>query len=155
MVRWASGGDMRLEEELFQQMELFRERMERSWQQLMGPMPLSRFCPPIFEPPADIYETGEAVVVVLEIAGIRDQEVELILEGRSLTIRGEREMSKSPPGRIYSQVEVCYGPFQRQLTLPSDVDPEKVTVAYQDGFLEVHLPKVKRPADRRIRITAR
>jgi len=143
---------MRLNEELFHEMERFRERMERTWQQLMGTTTPTRFCPPIFEPPADIYETDDAVVVVLEVAGIRDQEVELALDGRSLTVRGEREMPKGPPGRIYYQVEVCYGAFQRQLALPTDVDPERVEVKYNDGFLAITLPKVHRKATRHMRI---
>jgi len=146
---------MRLEEELFQELERFRERMERTWQQLLGPPAPSRFCPPIFEPPADVYETDEAVVVVLEVAGIRDREVELSLDGRSLVVRGEREMPQGPQGRVYYQMEVCYGPFQRELTLPTDVDPDGVQVTYRDGFLEIRLPKVRRRASQRVRITAR
>ncbi len=146
---------MRLEDDLFQELERFRERMERTWQQLVGPPAPSRFCPPVFEPPTDIYETEEEVVVVLEVAGIRDREVEVVVDGRLLAVRGEREMPQAPQGRVYYQIEVCYGPFQREVTLPTDVDPEGAQVRYRDGFLEVHLPKVRRRPSQRVRITVR
>jgi endonuclease YncB( thermonuclease family) len=77
--------------DIFSEFEGIRRRMERTWRQVLGPPGSPRFSPPVLEPPADIYETAESVVVVVEIAGIKDQDVEISVDGNTLTIRGQRE----------------------------------------------------------------
>ena len=142
-------------DDIFSEFEGIRRRMERTWQQMLGPPGSPRFCLPVIEPPADIYETAESVVVIVEIAGINDQDVEISIEGNSLTIRGQREDRQRHPSRLYSQMEICCGPFQRILGLPAEVDADKATATYDDGFLEIVLPKVKRQVNRHVRITIR
>jgi len=132
-----------------------RDRMAQAWRQVIGPPGAPGFCSPAIEPAADVYETADEVVVLVELAGIANQEVEIIVEGRALTVRGERKAVTGPPGRQYSQMEVSFGPFERVLLLPSDVDPDKAKTVYNDGFLEIVLPKVKRQVSRQVRIVAR
>jgi len=139
--------------DIFSEFEGIRRRMEKTWRQVLGPPGSPRFSPPVLEPPADIYETAESVVVVVEIAGIKDQDVEISVEGNTLTIRGQREDRQRHPRRLYTQMEICCGPFQRILTLPAEVDADKATAIYDEGFLEVVLPKVKRQVNRQVRIT--
>jgi HSP20 family protein len=79
--------------------------------------------------------------------------VEISVEGNTLTIRGQREDRQRHPRRLYTQMEICCGPFQRILTLPAEVDADKATAIYDEGFLEVVLPKVKRQVNRQVRIT--
>ena len=133
----------------------FERRIERAWRQIVGPPGSPRFCPPVIEPPADVYETEENVVVVVEMAGINEQEVEIAMEGNSLTVRGEREDRQGHLGRLYSQMEICCGPFERTLSLPALVDADQAMASYNDGFLEIILPKVKRQVSRQVRITVR
>ncbi|MBI1886750.1 MAG: Hsp20/alpha crystallin family protein [Chloroflexi bacterium] len=140
--------------DIFAEFERVRERMEQAWKQMLGPPGSPRFCPPVLEPPADVYETEDAVIVVLDIAGIGDQEVEISVEGKTISVRGEREAAPGRPGRLYSQMEICYGPFVRELLLPADVDPDGVKATYNDGLLEIVLPKVKRQINRQVRIVA-
>jgi HSP20 family protein len=142
-------------DDMFSEFEGIRRRVERTWQQMLGPPGSRRFCSPVVEPPADIYETAESVVVVVEIAGIDDQEVEISIEGNTLTIRGQREDRPRHPNRRYTQMEICCGPFERILRLPAEVDAAKARVTYDDGFLEIVLPKVKRRVNRYVRITIR
>lgn len=132
-----------------------RDRMAEAWRQVVGLPGAPGFCSPVIEPAADVYETADEVVVVVELAGIADQEVEIIVEGRALTVRGERAPVPGRPGRLYSQMEVCFGPFERTLSLPKDVDPDGAKTSYHDGFLEIALPKVKRQVSRQVRIVAR
>jgi HSP20 family protein len=78
-------------DDIFSELEGVRQRMEKTWQQMLGPPGSPRFRRPVIEPPADVYETAESVVVMVEIAGINDQEVEIAVDDNTLTIRGQRE----------------------------------------------------------------
>jgi len=140
-------------DDIFSELEGVRLRMERTWQQMLGPPGSPRFRRPVIEPPADVYETAESVVVVVEIAGIDDQDVEISVEGNTLTIRGQREDRQRHPRRLYTQMEISCGPFERILSLPAEVDASRATATYDDGFLEIVLPKVKRQVNRYVRIT--
>ena len=140
-------------DDIFSELEGVRLRMERTWQQMLGPPGSPRFRRPVIEPPADVYETAESVVVVVEIAGINDQEVEISVDDNTITIRGLREDRQRHPKRLYTQMEINCGPFERILSLPSEVDASKATGTYDDGFLEIVLPKVKRQVNRCVRIT--
>lgn len=140
-------------DDIFSEFEGVRQRMERTWQQMLGPPGSPRFRRPVIEPPADVYETAESVVALVEIAGINNQELEISVEGTTLTIRGQREDRQRHPRRLYTQMEICCGPFERTLSLPAEVDPSKATATYDDGFLEIVLPKVKRQVNRYVRIT--
>lgn len=141
--------------DIFSEYDRIRERMAEAWRQVIGPPGAPRFYPPLIEPATDVYETDEDVIVILELAGIADQEVEILVDGRDLTVRGERAALQGRPGRLYSQMEICFGPFERALLLPSEVEPDAARASYRDGFLEIVLPKAKRQVTRQVRIVAR
>lgn len=145
---------------LSSEFEHVAEHLEQMWDQLVsrghglpgGP----RFVPAVIEPPTDVYQTDGEIVVLMEVAGMRDQEVEIQLDGRRMTVRGEKRDRRSHhPGRVYNTVEIHYGPFQRAILLPADVDTESVTVQYDDGLLQITLPKRAVQPERRVRITVR
>jgi len=140
---------------IFSDFERIRERMEQAWRQVIGPPGAPRFCAPVIEPAVDVYESDTEVVIVVEIAGISDQEVEMTVEGKTLLIRGERVPGPGRPGRLYYQMEICHGPFQRELLLPSDVNPDAARASYQQGLLEIVLPKVERRISRGVKIMVR
>ena len=141
--------------DIFSQFEHIRERMDQAYRQVIGAPGSPRFCLPYMEPAVDAYETSSEVIVVVEIAGISGQEVTLELEGRTLVLRGERKPLPGRPRRLYSQMEVCHGAFQRELLLPAEVDAETAQTAYKDGILEVALPKAGHGVSRQLRILAR
>jgi HSP20 family protein len=135
--------------DIFSDFERIRERMEHAWQQVLGPPGAQRFEPAVLEPPVDVYETEECVVVVAEMAGISEEEVEITVDGRMLTLCGERKPSGGEPGRLYSQMEIGHGPFRRELLLPADVNADEACAAYSQGMLQIELPKITRRASRR------
>ena len=139
--------------DIFAELDRIRVRMTQVWQQAIGPPGAPRFCTPLLEPAVDVYETHDQVVVLVELAGIAGQEVEINVEGRTFTLRGERVARQGHPARLYSQMEICFGPFERVITLPAEVDADGVKASYQDGFLEIALPKVRRKVSRQVRIT--
>lgn len=141
--------------DIFSEFERIRERMEQAWRQVIGPPGAPRFCAPLIEPSVDVYETDDEVIVVVEIAGIADEEVEVEVDGKTLILKGERRPSGGRPRRLYSQMEICHGPFRRELLLPAEVNPDETQATYRGGMLEVVLPKVGRRLSRQVRIVAR
>lgn len=96
-----------------------------------------------FQPPTDIYETAEAIVVRVEIAGMTAEEINLALDeitGR-LTISGVREDPGRAEPRRYINVEIECGDFMRVVQLPRPVLAEETTAEYDRGFLVVRLPR--------------
>ncbi len=141
--------------DIFSQFEHIRERMEQAYQRVIGAPGRPGFCEPFMEPPVDVYETDSEVVVVVEMAGIGDEEVGLEAEGNTLVISGQRKPLHGRPQRVYSQMEISHGPFRRELFLPAEVDPDGAHAAYKDGILEISLPKASPAVTRQLRIVVR
>jgi HSP20 family protein len=142
--------------------EHLHEHIERMWERLAGGHPgQPRFQPPVIEPPADVYETADAVVVVIEIPGVRGQDVELSFAEGRMMVRGEKrdlhhhEQLQHHRERIYSQMEIARGVFERVVPLPAPVDTEQVAVDYDDGLLRIVMPKRQAVSARRIKVTVR
>ncbi len=141
--------------DIFSDFERIRERMEQAWRQVLGPPGAPRFSSPLIESPIDVYETDDEVVVVAEIAGILEEEVEIVVDGKVLVLIGERKPGIGRPGRLYSQMEICHGPFRRELLLPADVNPDEARAEYSQGMLEIVLPKVTRRISRHVNFLVR
>ena len=136
--------------------ERLRGQMDQMWRRLAGGHPgRPGFGLPVLEPPADIFETADQVVVVAEIAGIAGEEVEVEILGDRLALRGEKRDRRADPRHRHAQVEICYGPFERVLTLPAPVDPAGAEISYSDGFLRIALPKLQRRRPHRVRVIVR
>lgn len=94
-----------------------------------------------WSPPTDQYETADAFIVRVEIAGMRDDDFEVSLENDRLCIMGSRH--DSPERRAYHQMEISFGKFATTVALPGPVNVEQAQAEYMDGFLTVVLPKEK------------
>ncbi len=91
-------------------------------------------------PPTDVIETAEGIIIQVEIAGMKDGEIKITLDEQFLLISGNRPNKKEKCA--YHQLEIGYGSFQTGIKLSSPVDIEKIEAVYEDGFLEVLLPKL-------------
>ena len=93
----------------------------------------------VWSPPTDVYETEKAYVARVEIAGMREDDFEVLLENDTLLISGSRpDLTER---RAYQQMEIRFGKFSTALTLPGPVNIEQARAEYKDGFLTVVLPK--------------
>ena len=95
--------------------------------------------PHLWRPPTDLYETEQAYVARVEIAGMQDAELNIAIEGRQLAIYGLRQPPTEPAA--YHQLEVRYGDFLSVLELPGAIDSDHIQADYKDGFLLVTLLK--------------
>jgi HSP20 family protein len=93
----------------------------------------------VWDPPTDVYETEDAYIVRMEIAGMREENFDISIENDTLYIMGERP--DFPARRAYHQMEIRSGKFVNGVTLPGPVDSDHATAEYHDGFLTITLPK--------------
>ncbi|HXF86016.1 MAG TPA: Hsp20/alpha crystallin family protein [Anaerolineales bacterium] len=96
----------------------------------------------VWSPPTDIYETEENLVVKMEIAGTREEDLEVALQKNLLLVNGSRS-DTSEERRAYHQMEIPFGKFSTAIELPLPVDVEQAHAEYKDGFLTIILPKAK------------
>jgi HSP20 family protein len=94
-----------------------------------------------WSPPTDVYETEASFVVRVEVAGMRESDFTINTDDNFLFISGVR--NESPERRAYRQMEIRFGEFSTAVELPLGVDMSKADADYQDGFLNVILPKLK------------
>lgn len=93
----------------------------------------------VWHPPTDVFELDERLVVMVEIAGMRDSDFNVSLLGQSLIISGVRQRM-TPSDCAYHQLEIPFGEFRTEVSLPWPVSRDEVTANYRDGFLRVELP---------------
>jgi len=96
----------------------------------------------VWRPPTDVYETEDAIVVQVEIAGVQPEDFRIELSDRFLSIAGTRA-DPDPERRAYHQMEIHFGEFRADVELPGPVDREHITAEYGGGFLRVNLPKLR------------
>jgi HSP20 family protein len=101
-----------------------------------------------WRPPADVFETDEAVIVRVEVAGMRESDFSVTLADQLLTIAGYRQ--DPSPKVAYHQMEVRYGEFRVEVYLHWAIGESGIQAVYDNGFLQIVLPKARR---QQIRIT--
>jgi HSP20 family molecular chaperone IbpA len=122
------------------------EEIEQLFADLWQVFPFSRSLRRGYRPEVDVYRSDDppALTVQIELPGIDPKDVQLVASPQALLIAGERRRPKD--GGHYQQMEIDYGPFQRQITLAEDIDPEQATATYERGMLTVRLPLAPRPS---------
>ncbi|TNF45596.1 Hsp20/alpha crystallin family protein, partial [bacterium] len=94
----------------------------------------------------------DSVKVKVELPGIARDEVDISLKDDTLTIKGEKKQEKEEKDENRYYVERSYGSFSRTLTLPSKVNAEGVEARFQDGVLEIYLPKAEEEKIKEIQV---
>ena len=103
-------------------------------------------------PAMDLAETEDAFVLRADLPGVSQEDVSIELEDTVLTVSGERKSDHETTGEGFYRVERTFGAFSRSLTLPKGVDAEAIAASFNDGVLEVRIPKPEERKPRRIAI---
>ena len=103
-------------------------------------------------PALDLYQTADNVVAVVELPGMRKEDIDISLHDGMLTIAGERQ-SASGEGENAERTERFSGKFRRSISLPTRVDASKVSATYKDGILTVTLPKAEEAKPKKVEVT--
>ena len=105
-----------------------------------------------WSPALDLYQNSDTVVAVVEVPGMRKEDIDISLRDGMLTIAGERQ-SSSGEGENAERTERFSGKFRRSITLPTRVDAGKVSATYKDGILTVTLPKAEEAKPKKVEVT--
>jgi HSP20 family protein len=108
-----------------------------------------------FVAPTDLVVTDDEVVVMMDVPGLKAENLDIELTGEMLTVRGERSYPSlgGDQNRRWYRLERGYGRFQRTLQVPKGLDPERVTASINDGVLTLHIPQPEARKPRRIEIS--
>jgi len=123
-----------------QNMAPHQEWMNRALEGFYG-RPQEELAQGSWVPAVDIYSTADRELVLkAELPDMKQDEIDLTVEGTTLTLRGERKLDADVTKEQFHRVERSFGSFSRSFDLPPSVDPGKVTAAYNAGILTVRLP---------------
>ncbi len=103
-------------------------------------------------PALDVAERDDAFLVKAELPGMKNDDIDISVQGNVLSISGEKKESAEEKDKNYYHVERRFGSFRRDVTLPAGVDANKIEADYRDGVLTVVLPKSESAKPRRIKI---
>ena len=105
-----------------------------------------------WSPALDLYQSSDNVIAVVELPGMRKEDIDISLHDGTLTISGERKR-ESKGGEKAERTERYFGAFRRSIALPTRVDTSKVSATYKDGILKVTLPKAEEAKPKQIQVS--
>jgi len=139
----------------FADMADLRREMDHIFGEFFGRTPSSMAATEaMWSPLVDIHETKDSFLLMAELPGVKQEDVEVSVEGDTLTLKGERKREAEVKEDQYHRIERSYGRFERSILLPSVVDPNRVKATYRDGVLEVQLPKKEEAKPKAVKIEA-
>lgn len=94
-----------------------------------------------FVPRVDIHESEKAFEIHVAVPGVNKEDFKIDLNDNYLTISGERKLTREKKDGNYHSIETQYGTFSRSFTLPENVDASKISAKYNNGILELNVPK--------------
>ena len=114
-------------------LRLFQDSVNRLFSDQPGTRPWS--------PAVDIFETDNELVLMADVPGVDQKDIDIQLENGTLTVTGERKFANEERGKGFHRLERSYGSFVRYFTVPDTIDPEHVRADFNNGVLTVTLPK--------------
>jgi HSP20 family protein len=124
-------------------LERIRARMDQMYQEMVGPSPwLVAHHARAWRPSTDVFETDEAVIVRVEVAGMRETDFTVSLSDQLLIVSGYRQ--DPTPKVAYHQMEVRYGEFRVEVFLHWAIGESGIQAVYENGFLQIVLPKARK-----------
>ncbi len=142
LVRWDSGREL----------DTLQSEMNRVFDTFFGNRPGNGIASRRWVPAMDLVEDDSSLVLRADLPGISEDDVEIEVKDRVLTVSGERKAEEKKEGEGYYRVERSFGSFSRSLTLPEGVEAEQVEAAFDNGVLEVRIPRPKEQKPHRVEI---
>jgi len=124
-------------------LDRMRAKIDQVYQEMVGP---SRWTVSqhthAWRPPTDVFETDDAVIVRVEVSGMRETDFNVTISDQLLAVSGLRQ--DPSPKVAYHQMEVRYGEFRVEVFLHWAISESGIEAVYDNGFLQVVLPKARR-----------
>jgi HSP20 family protein len=141
----------------FREMEEMERRFEDIFGRPFAPAVWRRF--PVREmawaPAVEVFEKEDKFVVKADLPGVKEEDIDVSIEGDTLTIKWEKESESEVKEESYYCCERSYGSFYRSIVLPTTVDAKKIEANYEDGVLEVSLPKAAEVKPKKVTVSAK
>jgi HSP20 family protein len=142
--------------EPFREFSPMQDRLNRLFRESYNPeRPEEALTTTSLAPPVDIYEDEHNITLKIEVPGIDEKDIDVRIEGNTLTVHGERKLEKEEKEENFRRVERHYGSFTRSFTLPGSVDPGQVSADYDKGVLKIKLPKKAEAKPQQIKVNIR
>src|SRR6201993_3934376 len=136
----------------FREFSTLQDRMNRLFHDSFGEGREDALATSSFAPAVDVYEDEHNVTLKIEVPGIDEKDIDVRIENNTLTVHGERKFEKEEKEENFRRVERQYGSFTRSFTLPTTVDPEKVSAHYDKGILKIQLAKKAEAKPKQIKV---
>jgi len=108
-----------------------------------------------FTPAVDVHETDNAYLVSIDVPGVPQDAIKIDSQNGRLTVSGERTHTEKKDDKMFQRIERSFGRFERSFQLPKDVNEGKIQAHYENGVLEITLPKLELAKPRSISIEAK
>lgn len=108
----------------------------------------------VWSPPVDVFDKEDEIVLKAELAGLGPDDIDIEVDDNVLTITGERRFEETVEEGRYYRLERAYGSFSRSLTLPQGAKADQISADFEDGVLQVRVPKADEVKPRKIAVTA-
>jgi len=137
--------------EPFRELDEWHHSIDDLFSRFMGGRP---FAGTAFEslPSLESYKKNGNLVVRVDLPGVEPKEVDISITGNVLTVKGERKHKEEVKEGEYVRQETAYGTFERSLTLPEGVEPDKIKATYDKGVLEIAMPLPKQLAEKKVAV---
>ncbi len=100
----------------------------------------------------DVYQTPDDIVIESAIAGVKPEDLDITVQGDSVTVKGRRHHEMEVKDDDYLYQECYWGRFSRSVILPQEIDPEAATVSFKNCILVVRLPKLNRKKSKKLKV---
>jgi HSP20 family protein len=123
-----------------EEMDRMFERLEHGWPR--WPSLISRrFGRPVMLPEVDVHEDDKQLMIEVDLPGVDEKDVSVTMANGTLTIKGEKKSEREEKEENYYLAERSYGKFERSLSLPDTIDPDKIEAKFDKGVLTITAPK--------------
>ena len=130
------------------EMDRMRREMDRMFNAIGG----AGLSTPQGYPAVNMWLDGDHVILTAELPGVSSDELEISIEGSTLTLSGERKAAELPEGATYHRQERGYGKFTRVVKLPYQIDANQVDAKLKEGILTIELERAEADKPRKIKV---
>jgi HSP20 family protein len=152
MTRWDPFQDLRGAQEEMAQMDPMSPMLAHALGLHAQQQGSGRATTTAWAPALDISERKDAYLVTVELPGIELDDLQITMEDGLLTIQGERQFAHDSSEQQFHRVERRYGAFRRSITLPAQVQAEQIEATFENGVLQIVVPKMEEATPKRIQV---
>jgi len=120
--------------------ELFEE-IDELMDKYLGSVSYKRLALGKWRPAIDVYELKDKIVIIVDLAGVDKDQIDVVIKGDIITISGVRQNPSFSKGVTLHQMEIDYGKFKRSLRISIPIKANEVTAKFKEGFLWIDIPK--------------